>query len=92
MTRSVARIDDPEGDTAGEALVGLGARKDPRAFEPIAQRLKHDDVGNLIVEAAAELADARLLPDLYSLRDIGWEDGDPRAQWLASAIEACGGR
>jgi len=89
-----ARIGDEgeDGDVDGEALVGLARRDDPRAFEPILQRLEMRDPepGGLILDAAAELADGRCLPALYALRDI--EDEDDNPWWtaaLADAIEAC---
>jgi len=85
----MARIDDSDGDTAGEALVGLAARRDNRIFNRINDQLGDLGVGNLIVEAAAKLADVRLLPALYRLRDEGWAHDDPRGQWLQEAIAAC---
>ena len=85
----LARVDDVGGDTAGEALVGLARRKDPRALDPINRWLASTDAGNLIVEAAAELADPRSLPALYALRDGGWQREDVRGSVLEVAIEAC---
>jgi HEAT repeat protein len=35
----VARLDDPEGDIAGEALLGLAQRRDPPALTPLLSRL-----------------------------------------------------
>jgi hypothetical protein len=91
-----ARIDDEgdDGTVAGEALVGLARRRDPRALEPIIHRLetRNPEPGGLILDAAAELADRRCLPALYALRDI--EDEDDNPWWtaaLARAIEACEG-
>jgi len=49
-----ARLDDEDGDTAGEAVLGLARRADPRALPALLSRLG-DAPGNLIVEAAAEL-------------------------------------
>ena len=85
----LARINDEEEDTAGEALVGLARRNDPRAVDHIIRRLEDGDVGNLIVEATEALASPRCLPALYALRDDEWDRDDPRGELLAAAIEAC---
>jgi hypothetical protein len=57
--------------------VGLARRGDPRVFPLLVDRLADSDVGNLIVEAAAELADPRLLPALRKLQAAGWQQTDP---------------
>jgi HEAT repeat protein len=86
----LARLsDDDEADTAGEAAVGLARRGDPGGFEPLLERLSGTDVGNLWVEAAAELGDARLLPALLQLKSAGWQDDDPRPGVLDQAIARC---
>lgn len=86
-----ARLDDPEADTAGEALVGLAKRKDLEVVQHLIRRLEDGDVGNLVVEAAEASADPRCLPGLYKLRDEGWDLDDPRGGLLAVAIESCEG-
>jgi HEAT repeat protein len=83
-----ARLDDQEGDTAGEALLGLARRKDPRALEPLLIWLD-DQPGNLIVEAAAALGSPRALAALLRLENEGWEAGDARPSVLDDAIRAC---
>lgn len=83
-----ARLDDPEGDTAGEALLGLALRKDARALRPLLTRLE-DGPGNLIVEAAGALGSPDALPALRRLKAEGWDEGDPRPTVLDDAIEAC---
>jgi HEAT repeat protein len=83
------RLDDSDGDTAGEAIVGLAARKDVRVVETITQRLARPQVGNLIVEAAGKMGDSRFLPFLQALKDQGWDRDDPRGDWLDNAIKAC---
>jgi HEAT repeat protein len=85
----LARIDDPEGDTSGEALVGLATRGERRIVDRVLKLLENPDVGNLIVEAAGKLPDQRYLPALYRLRDLGWESEDLRGSLLAPAIDAC---
>ncbi|HWL38479.1 MAG TPA: HEAT repeat domain-containing protein [Frankiaceae bacterium] len=81
-------LGDTEADTAGEAAVGLARRKDPRVYERVLAELSRRP-GNLWVEAAAELADQRLVPVLLRLKADGWDDGP---DLLAEAIEACAGR
>jgi HEAT repeat protein len=83
------RLDDPDGDTAGEALVGLARRRDPGIIERVRGLLAEPNVGNLTVEAAGELADPRLLPALERLRTTGWSQRDPRGRLLEPAIAAC---
>jgi HEAT repeat protein len=85
------RLDDPAGDVAGEAMVGLARRGDPRAFDAIMAALASDGIetGDLLVEAAAELADPRLHPALLALREAGWARDDPRPWWLEQAIKRC---
>jgi HEAT repeat protein len=85
----LARLDDPDGDTAGEAIFGLAARNDPRVIEEISHRLGQPDVGNLIVEVAAKMGDSRFLPFLRTLKGQGWDRTDPRGDWLDKAITAC---
>lgn len=85
------RLSDTGADTSGEAMVGLARRNDPRCFEVIDRALAAEDVGNLVVEAAAELGDPRLLPALKALDRAGWAGDDPRGQWLARAIARCSG-
>jgi len=83
------RLADTEGDIAGEALLGLAQRKDPRAMAPLLGWLNGDDPGNLIVEAAAALGVAEALPALLRLKAAGWQDDDARPWLLDAAIEAC---
>ena len=83
-----ARLDDPEGDTSGEALLGLAHRRDPRALPALLARLD-DDPGNLIVEAAAALGAVEALPALQRLKREGWQLDDPRPSVLDDALRAC---
>ena len=63
-----ARLRDPDGDTAGEAMIGLARRKDARVVAPLQEALQTGDVGSLPLEAAAALADPLLLPALQQLQ------------------------
>jgi len=83
-----ARLDDPGGDTAGEALLGLARRRDPVALPVLLSRLA-DSPGNLIVEAAAALGAPAALPALRGLKRDGWQQDDPRPSVLDEAISAC---
>jgi HEAT repeat protein len=83
-----ARLTDEQGDTAGEALLGLARRGDQRALAPLLAWLA-DDPGNLIVEAAAELGAIEALPALLRLKHAGWQHDDPRPSLLDDAIRAC---
>jgi HEAT repeat protein len=85
------RLDDEGADTAGEAAVALARRHDRRVMPTLMGRLTRADVGNLWVEAAAELADPTALPALLALRESGWADNDDRPYVLDDAIRACGG-
>lgn len=83
------RLDDPDGDIAGEALLGLACRRDPRASARVLRRLE-DDPGNLIIEAAEELADPACLPALLRLRErLGLNTQSAEARALDAAIAAC---
>jgi HEAT repeat protein len=74
----LARISDEDEVTRVEALVGLARRKDQRVIEPLIKELKRysdPEYGNYTVEAAEEIADARLLPTLMRLKQsAGAED------------------
>jgi HEAT repeat protein len=85
----IARLDDSDGDTVGEAIVGLAARRDPRVAERIGTLLGDPDVGNLIVEAAGKMGDSRFLPFLYALKEQGWDRDQPSGGWLDTAITSC---
>ena len=69
-----AHLDDERGDTAAQAARALAQRGDERVLEVLQRRLAPVDEEALAdledgwVEAAADLADARLLPVLQALR------------------------
>lgn len=85
----IARLHDPSGNTAGEAMVGLARRKDARVIAPLMQLLQAGDAGSLLFEAAATLGDPVLLPILEQIR-THWEgDHDWQYRTLIEAIDAC---
>jgi hypothetical protein len=79
-----ARIDDPDGDTRDEALVGLARRRDYRIFDTLVSRLREPSVGRLAFEAAEFLTDSRLMPDLRA-----WADRLPDDDFVRAALRAC---
>ncbi len=87
-SRSDRVLTDEEGDTAGEALLGLARRGDQRALAPLLAWLDGEP-GNLIVEAVAELAAIEALPALLRLKHAGWQRDEPRPSVLDDAIRAC---
>jgi HEAT repeat protein len=86
----VARLGDEEGDTAGEAMLGLARRKDVRVRPFLDAGLAGGDVGSLPLEAARELADPTLLPLLNQIR-TNWRGAkDWQYTLVEEAIRACG--
>jgi HEAT repeat protein len=81
-----ARVGDDEG-AWDEALVGLARRRVPEAAELVGERLAVTgaEADSLVIEAAARVGDARLLPALRALKEAGYED----EVWLDRAISAC---
>ena len=59
-----ARLDDPHEDTRCEAIVGLASRHDPRALPALLRALDEGGAADLLVEAAAWIGDASLVPHL----------------------------
>lgn len=79
------RLEDNNRDARDEAIFGLARRRDPRALPLVVSRLQQEEVGKLAVEAAAYLADKRLLDPLRALES--WWDLD--AGLLGEALAAC---
>lgn len=89
----VARLDDEDRATAAEALRALAHLGDERALEPLTRRLADPDVDDVVVEAARELADPRLLAPLRRLREAAQAEGKAGGHVfvddLDAAIAAC---
>ena len=81
----VDRLDDPDGTTRAEAMVGLGRLRDDRVLPALRADLAAGGDGPMELEAAALLGAPELLPLLAALR--GRDDVD--ADSLAEAIAAC---
>jgi HEAT repeat protein len=84
-----ARLDDPDPITRAEAFVGLARRNDERVIPPLIEALapmrvdEFDPRQDLVLEAAEEIADPRLLPALLALRDR------PENAWIEEIIQRC---
>ncbi len=86
----LARVFDEDEVTRGEALVGLARRKDQQVIEPLIKELKRypdAEYGSYSLEAAEEIADARLLPVLKRLKQSAEADDTT----LDEAIRRCSG-
>lgn len=84
------RLDDSFGNVIGEAMVGLARRKDERVLEPLLRDLARDDAGSLVLDAAEEFADPRLVPALMDLKQRWITAGELKdAESLDSVIAAC---
>ena len=89
----VARLTDENDVVRGEAMVGLARRHDSRMVEPLLAELaelRKSWPGDLLLEAAAEIGDARLYPILVRIREE-WDgdEDDWRLRGLDEAIEKC---
>ncbi|WP_194863358.1 HEAT repeat domain-containing protein [Myxococcus sp. AB036A] len=65
------RLGDEDPEIFGEALVGLAARKDPRAVGAVHAALCGNPVTVYALEAAASLGDPSFYPLLLAIRDEG---------------------
>jgi hypothetical protein len=87
-----ARLSDSDDDVRGEAIAGLAKRKDERVFEALLAELETQPDWRLLLEAAEALADARLLPALYNIRERWEGEKDWIYSHLEDAIAACEGK
>jgi HEAT repeat protein len=85
----LARLHDSDGNTAGEAMVGLARRKDRRVVAPLLELLQSGHASSLPLEAAAALADPVLLPKLQQIQAQWNGKQEWPYQLLEEAIVAC---
>ena len=84
-----ARLDDPDEVTRAEALVGLARRKDERVIATLLEALRPERLNefeprqDLVLEAAEEIADPRLIPALLAMR------GHPDGERIEEIIQRC---
>ena len=81
------RVRDPDVSAAGESLVGLARLGDERAITPLIEYLSDPDAHGAIaygLDAAAALADPRLLPALRALEQRLDDQPELRLAILAS--------
>lgn len=80
-------LTDPDYEISGEALVGLAIRKVPGICECIRERLAAHWLHCLTLEAAAELGDSSLIPDLDALLpEFASEPGGGIRSYYESAL------
>jgi HEAT repeat protein len=82
-----SRLQEVDREIQEEALLGLAARRDERAYSEVVRALTREDVSDIAIEAAGSMGDRRLLEQLVKLR--GRWHGDSRL--LENAIQMCGG-
>lgn len=83
-------VSDPLQEIRGEALVGLARRKDPSTQAAILKEWEQDDIGFLSIEAAMELADPVLLPQLLEFQDtMDFTNAPHFEEQVKAAITAC---
>jgi HEAT repeat protein len=84
-------VERPDEEAAGEAAVALARLGDRSVLPHLLRQLAGVTVGNLWVEAAAELAALEALPLLEPLQAAKWaeNENEPRPHLLADALLAC---
>jgi HEAT repeat protein len=85
-----ARVDDPEPEIRGEALIGLAKRKDENVKEKVIRELSSEFFGGWVIEAAVLYPDKAYIPLLSSLADkLSVEDRAFFLKDIKSALEKC---
>lgn len=87
------RVEDPDPEVRGEAIVGLARRRDSGVAATILRELRGEFHGDWAVQAAGLLGDPQFLPALRSLAVVlRGKDAVYFAGTVESAIAACEGR
>jgi HEAT repeat protein len=83
-------LDDNDLEVRGEALVGLACRHDPRTKAALLAEWERDLISALSLEAAQELGDPALLPNLTEIHERWGDEGDDYFKGkLRDALDAC---
>lgn len=82
----LARTEDLDEESRGEAIVGLARRQDARVVAVIERELCRSDAAKLVVEAAQEFPHPSFFAGLKRLDRERWD-----LESVAAAIAACGG-
>lgn len=82
----LARTEDSDEETRGEAIVGLARRRDVRVVAVIERELCRPDAATLVLEAVRESPQPNFLAGLKQLDRETWD-----LEAVADAIAACGG-
>lgn len=81
-------LNDDDLEVRGEALVGLASRHDARTKEALLSEWRKDEISALSLEAARELGDPSLLPNLEEIHKLFGDQGDDYFQKnLRDALE-----
>lgn len=83
----VRALQDEVADVRAEAVMGLVNRKDSHALSAVIHELKQKDVGDLVLEAAIELAAPELVPALMDQKERC--SNGPGDTLLEEAIDSC---
>ncbi len=86
----LARLDEPNPEIRGEALIGLANHLDPRGLPFVKRELAGPFQGAWFIEAAAKYADPDFLPMLLAMRlKLDSRDREAFEGELDEAIRAC---
>lgn len=86
----IAGMDDPHHEASLEALIGVAIRDRMTALPRVAALLESEWVNSMVLEAAAIVADASLLPALEAIAaELGMDEDDTFDNALREALECC---
>ncbi|UZK64940.1 lyase [Sphingomonas sp. M1-B02] len=86
----VAGMDDPHHEASLEALIGVAVRDRVTALPRVAALLEGEWISSMVLEAAAIVADASLMPALEAIvAELGADRDDAFDATLREALECC---